>query len=102
MTSCLAHSLRHRPHGQRGAALIIMLVIVVMGAASILVSSLSTTAVKNARQETTSAALAQAKEALIGYAVTYSDMNTGDTHGYLPCPDVNETGITPEGIEHGN
>jgi len=102
MTSCPAHSLRHRPHRQRGAALIIMLVIVVMGAASILVSSLSTTAVKNARQETTAAALAQAKEALIGYAVTYSDMNTGDTHGYLPCPDVNETGITPEGIEHGN
>lgn len=97
-----SRSLYRRMRRQRGAALIIMLVIVVMGAATALVSSLSTTALKNARQETTSTVLAQAKDALIGFAVTYSDMNTGNTHGYLPCPDVNETGITQEGIEHGN
>lgn len=87
---------------QRGAALLLMLVIVVLGIAAALVGSLSTTALKNARQEKTSAALAQAKEALIGYAITYGDTHTGETHGYLPCPDVDETGITLEGIEHGN
>jgi len=63
-------------------------VIVVMGAATALVSSLSTTVVKNARQETTAAALAQAKEALIGYAA--SDTNRP---GELPCPDINNDGI---------
>ena len=73
---------------QHGAALIVMLVIMVMGAAATLVGSLSTTAVKNARQETTAAALAQAKEALIAYAVTYGDTHAGQVHGYLPCPDI--------------
>jgi len=83
---------------QRGAALIVTLVIVVMGIAAALVGSLSTTALKNARQETTAAALAQAKEALIGYAITYGDTHTGETHGYLPCPDMNgEAGGNPEG-----
>ena len=75
---------------QRGAALMLMLVIVVMGIAAALVGSLSTTALKNARQEKTSVALAQAKEALIGYAITYGDKpdHIGQVHGYLPCPDI--------------
>jgi len=87
MASCPAHSTRHCPHGQRGAALIVMLVIVVMGAATALVGSLSTTAVKNARQDTTAAALAQAKDALIGRAVSDNNMP-----GSLPCPDTNDDG----------
>src|SRR3989338_2333922 len=73
---------------QHGAALMLMLVIVVMGAATALVGSLSTTAVKNARQETTSIALAQAREALIGYAVS-----DGNRPGELPCPDFNNDGM---------
>lgn len=73
---------------QRGAALIVMLVIMVMGIAAALVNSLSTTALKTARQETTAAALAQAKEALIGYAITYGDTHAGKAHGYLSCPDT--------------
>ncbi len=87
-----------RPHRQRGAALILMMVIVVTGAAATLASTLSTTALKNARQEKTTAALAQAKDALIGYAITYGDTHSGETHGYLPCPDMNgEAGGNPEG-----
>jgi len=72
---------------QRGAALLVMLVIVVMGIAAALVGSLSTTALKSARQETTSAALAQAKEALLGRAVSDDNMP-----GSLPCPDTNDDG----------
>lgn len=66
---------------QRGAALLVMLVILVMGAMTFLVRSLSTSAQKTARQETTAQALAQAKEALIGYAASAS------TPGKLPCPE---------------
>src|SRR5450759_1302013 len=73
---------------QRGAVLMIMLVIMVMGIAAVLISSLSTTALKNARQETTSNALVQAKDALIGYAV--SDPNRP---GELPCPDFDNDGM---------
>lgn len=90
---------QRRPAGasQRGAALMVMLVIMVMGIAAMLINSLSATKLKNARQETTAAALAQAKDALIGYAITYGDMPThsGEVHGYLPCPD--NDGVNLEG-----
>lgn len=77
---------------QRGAVLMVMLVILVMGALTYLVNSLSTSAQKTARQETTAQALAQAKEALIGYAITYGDTHSGQVHGYLPCPDIDGNG----------
>lgn len=77
---------------QRGAALMLMLVVVVMGIAAVLISSLNATRLKNARQETTAAALAHAREALIGYAITYGDTHAGQVHGYLPCPDDGSNG----------
>lgn len=72
---------------QHGAALLVMLVILVIGASAVLITSLSTTALKNARQKTTSDALAQAKDALIGRAISDSNMP-----GSLPCPDTNDDG----------
>src|SRR5450755_3730077 len=72
---------------QRGIALMIMLVILVVGIAAVLVNSLSSAALKNARQETTSNALAQAKDALLGRAVSDSNMP-----GSLPCPDTSGNG----------
>ena len=81
---------------QRGAVLMVMLVIMIVGIAAILVNSLSSTTLKNARQANTAAALAQAKDALIGFAITYGDTHTTSpqVHGYLPCPD---TSGSPEG-----
>lgn len=70
----------------------VMLVIMVMGAAAFLVSSLSSSALKNTRHEASAAALAQAKEVLIGYAITYGDTHAGQVHGYLPCPDIDGNG----------
>ncbi|MBI5889367.1 MAG: hypothetical protein HZB47_01670 [Nitrosomonadales bacterium] len=77
--------------------MMVMLVIMVLGFAALLVKSLSSADIRNERQAQTSAALAQAKEALIGYAITYGDMpgHIGEVHGYLPCPDLN--GGNPEG-----
>lgn len=68
---------------QRGAALMVMLIIVVMGAATMFVVSLNSSALQIARDKTTAAALAQAKEALIGRAVSDDNMP-----GSLPCPDL--------------
>ena len=79
---------------QRGAALLIMLVIMVTGVSAVLVNSLSSSTVKMAQQQNTTAALAQAKEALISYAVAYGDTHSNQVNGYLPCPD---TDILPEG-----
>ena len=79
---------------QNGAVLMVMLVIMIVGIAAILVNSLTSSAVKTARQQTTVSALAQAKDALIGFAITYGDTHSGQVHGYLPCPD---TSGSPEG-----
>lgn len=81
--------LRHNsPNTQRGVALMVMLVVMIMGIAAVLIGSLTATALKNARQQTTSDALAQAKDALIGYAATYGNTHANQVHGYLPCPDI--------------
>jgi len=83
---------------QHGAALMVMLVILIVGVAAILVNSLTTASIQTARQKQTSAALAQAKAALIGYAVTYGDNpahSLPQVPGYLPCPDYG--GGNPEG-----
>jgi hypothetical protein len=65
-----------------------MLIILVLGIAATLVSSMNSAALRNERQARTAAALAQAKDALIGYAITYGDTHAGEVHGYLPCPDI--------------
>lgn len=78
------------PHPQRGAALIIMLVVVVLGAASILVSALNRPGLSIEREQVTSLALAQAKEALLAYAMN-SENDASETQarpGNLPCPDT--------------
>ncbi len=64
----------------------VMLVLLVMGASAILISSLNSRTLQVERNQKSAEALAQAKEALIGYAITYSDSNT-NPHGFLPCPD---------------
>lgn len=76
------------PAAQRGVVLIVMLVILVLGLAATLVSSLNSATFRNERQARTAAALAQARDALIGYAITYGDTHPGEVHGYLPCPDA--------------
>ncbi len=77
---------------QRGAALIVMVVIMAVGSAAFLVNSLNSAGLKIKRDEITAAALAQAKDALIGQAVTYNDYP-----GSLPCPDTDDDGTSDAG-----
>lgn len=90
------HSSPHLPgrSQQRGYALLLMLVMVTMGILFTIVSQLSLVGTKVARAQNASAALVQAKEALIGYAITYRDdpSHSDDVFGYLPCPDMNGDG----------
>lgn len=86
VTRCAA-GFKQAARRQRGAALFVMLVIFVIGAAALLVSSLNGSSLKIARDKVTADALAQAKDALIAYAV--SDLNRP---GELPCPDFNNDG----------
>ena len=86
---------KHGRCKQRGAALLIMLVILVVGIATVLINSLTSSTVNTARQATTAAALAQAKEALIGYAAKDTTRP-----GELPCPDVNDDGQLTMGTDY--
>jgi hypothetical protein len=83
------------PVRQRGVALLLLLAIVGMATLFALVAGLSKSAgdLARARERKTYAALAQAKAALIAYAVTYKDTHDkpGSSYtvpGYLPCPDL--------------
>ena len=87
------HTLGSSRDGQRGGALLVMLVILVIGITTAFVTSLSSTAISNQRNQTTAEALAQAKEALIGYAVTKTDYPLGN----LPCPDTDDDGTSDAG-----
>ncbi|HUW51579.1 MAG TPA: hypothetical protein VMV75_11255 [Sulfuricella sp.] len=73
--------------GQKGGALFALLVII--GIAVILLVGVLKSNPQIARDKITADVLAQAKDALIGYAVTYRDNgHPNDVFGYLPLPDM--------------
>lgn len=83
----------HCRHEQHGAALMVMLVIMVIGISTVLIGSLSNTALQIERDRITAAALAQAKEALIGFSVSVNLSSGSRRPGDLPCPDTDNDGI---------
>jgi hypothetical protein len=78
---------------QHGLALVIFIVVLVLAALGFVANGLSSRVAKLERNKTSVAALAKAKEALIAYAVLYSDTHPDNVPGYLPCPDTG----SPEG-----
>ncbi|MHB1117422.1 hypothetical protein [Sideroxydans sp.] len=70
----------------------VMAVILVLGVSAALVGTLSNAGLKIKRDEKTTLALAQAKEALIGQSILYSDYP-----GSLPCPDTDNDGESDAG-----
>jgi hypothetical protein len=80
-------------HSQQGGALIILLVVLVLAGMSAFFISFSSTDFKVEREKKTATSLAEAKVALVGYAVR----NTTVTGlGYLPNPDLGP-GMNVEG-----
>jgi hypothetical protein len=81
-------------HKQRGAVLMIMLILLVIATTTLIVSALSHAGLQNEREQITSQALIQAKEGLIGYAVSHFSRP-----GELPCPDVNDDGELTSSVD---
>jgi len=90
---------RHWQRAQRGAALLVFLVLLVMGALTWVVGNLTPETVEAARARKTADALAQARDALIGYALKHRDaqaakdadssgLDDRSMYGYLPLPDL--------------
>lgn len=78
-------------HQQHGAALMLMLLIMVLGVAAILASPFNSASIKTEQNKNTALALAQAREALLGFAVIYAETHSGQVAGYLPCPDIDSS-----------
>jgi len=93
------HAVRQAPSAakrQRGVALIIFITVIALGGIYALVSALHKASQRIAHEKATSQVLAQAKEALIGYALTYPETHPDNVPGYLPCPDQGTTEGTAE------
>lgn len=84
--------MRKNPRRHRGAVLMVMLVILILGGTAMLLNALNSSTPQLARAKVTADALAQAKEALIGYA-TAVELTGTNRPGDLPCPDIDNDGI---------
>ncbi len=84
---------RHLSHHQSGAALLAFMLIVISVSSFMLVSELNANIQIATGEEETRTVLNFAKQALIGYAITYPDkINSEEGPGYLPCPDTDNDG----------
>lgn len=90
---------RHNAFRQEGAALILLMLIVIVASATVLLANVNRDDMRTRRLSNTQAVLAQAKEALIEYAVLNPDLNPGRSFG-LPCPDIDGSGGLAEGAAH--
>lgn len=81
-------------HYQRGAVILIVLVAIVMGAAGLFVASMTRATARLENADQTALALSQARDALIGRAVSHANASTGPEvkPGMLPYPDRNGDG----------
>lgn len=81
------------PRRQRGLVLLALLVILTLGSLYLFLGNLSPAIAEAQRARRTEAALAEAREALLGYAMRYRDLQiaTGTNnamYGYVPLPDL--------------
>ena len=86
---------------QQGAALLIMMLLLFLVSMAVLLKGLGRKNTQLHQEIATSAALAQAKEALIAYAVTYADNyppNGGAGPGHLMCPDTDLPAFDVNGL----
>jgi len=86
--------LSSNPSQQQGAVLLLFALLLIIGSTYSLVKKLNSDTNFFTRQsKQTQESLRLAKQALIGYALTYpEEVNPDDGPGYLPCPDRNNDG----------
>jgi hypothetical protein len=86
---------------QKGIALIIFALILVFATITFLVSQLDGNGIKIERDKKTAAALAKAKQALIGWSISRGAATGTPRPGELPCPDTDAPGALGYGDEEG-
>ncbi len=86
---------------QQGLAILVLVIIIAMSFMTYYVSDISLDTVKYEKIKNTQIALKKAKQALLSYAVLNVDNDPG-YFGFLPCPDVDDGPLIPEGGSHGS
>ncbi len=73
---------------EKGLVLLVLVIIIVLTVVTYSFSGISITQVRIDQSKNTMLALKEAKQALINYAVTYSDRTSGSFYGFFPYPEV--------------
>lgn len=89
----------HPGHRQQGAALLLLMLGVIIAMTTVLVVALDRDRLETRRQVDARTTLAQAREALLDYAVVHPYQFSGEPFA-LPCPDLNGSGAYAEGEAH--
>ena len=76
-----------------------MLLLLVLGGIVLFSRNMNGQLASASRVKDSAAALADAREALLGYIVTRDATHPGQ-YGFLPCPDIDASGSTAEGEAH--
>lgn len=84
---------------QSGAALLLIMLVVIVSAAAVLVTKLNRNSSHIGQLMTSQVALADAKDALLAYALSYPDTHSNGA-SQLPCPDLDASGSTLDGEAH--
>lgn len=84
---------------QDGAALLIMLLLLILGGTILFSRNLASQLPSASRAKANTELLAEARNALLGYATTWDATHPGE-FGLLPCPDIDATGGLNEGEAH--
>ena len=95
MTTARRHAWRPRQRHNKGFVLIALVALLTIGGLYFFITNLSPEVIEARRQEKTTAALVQAREALIGYALQYREQqrvtDPSAMYGHLPLPDFGES-----------
>ena len=89
---------KRMPKRQGGAALLAFALLLIVGTAYLLLTEFNANYIQVKRQQETRESLLEARQALIGYAVLFPEIDAltpGDEidgPGYLPCPDITNDG----------
>ncbi len=89
-------NVRHKMLGsrlsQRGAALLLFALIAIVSLSALLLAGLNSKGPESPQAKSLGV-LQTAREALIGYALSFADLNANRLPGYMPCPDTDGDGV---------
>jgi hypothetical protein len=77
---------------QQGLVLLVLVIVIILASATYALSDLSLSTIKANRDKQTLIHLKKAKQAVINYAVTYSDRAADNDYGILPNPETFHNG----------